>query len=155
MAQRLKWIPLLQLGRSFLIHLSGDEVVDRTARERFIQMYKESNMLDKENDTRAILVVGDNDWPFPVPIVKKNNGWVFETKEGKEEILNRRIGRNELDVIDVCEAYVDAQHEYASRDWDHSGILEYAQKFRSDKGKWNGLYWKAAEDEVKSPMDLS
>ena len=131
---------------------SGDEVADRSARERFVQLFAEMNRLENEDEERVILSVGNDDWPMPIPVVKKNGQWFFDTKQGKEEILNRRIGRNELDVIDVCKAYIDAQREYTCNDWDNNGVLEFAQKLGSDKGKWNGLYWKAAEDEIQSPF---
>jgi hypothetical protein len=110
------------------------------------------NKLEKETDKKVTLVVGTHDWPFPVPIVKKGETWVFDTMAGKEELLNRRIGRNELNTIKVCLAYVDAQREYALKDRDGDGLLEYAQKFRSTAGKKDGLYWQAKEGEEQSPL---
>jgi hypothetical protein len=98
------------------------------------------------------LVVGSNDWPFPIPLVKKSEGWIFDTDKGREEILNRRIGQNELAAIQVSLAYVDAQREYAMKDRDGDGILEYARRFRSDAGKKNGLYWERKADEEQSPF---
>ena len=83
---------------------------------------------------------------------KEGETWRFDTAAGKEELLNRRIGKNELNAIQLCHAYVEAQREYASQDWDGDGVLEYAQRIVSTKGKWDGLYWEAAEDEVKSPL---
>jgi hypothetical protein len=85
-------------------------------------------------------------------LVQRGTGWVFDTAKGKEEVINRRIGRNELDAIQVVLAYVDAQREYAMRDRDGDGLLEYAQKFRSDSGKKNGLYWEAKSGEEQSPL---
>ena len=131
---------------------SGDEVADKAGRERFIQLYEEMNRLEEESAGKVVLSVGYDDWPLPIPIVKKGEGWVFDTAAGKEEIVNRRIGRNELNVIDVCLAYRDAQREYYGNDWDGNGVMEYAQKLMSDKGKWNGLYWEAGEDEIASPL---
>jgi hypothetical protein len=131
---------------------SGDEVADKAARERFVKSYEAMNKLEKETDKKVTLVVGTHDWPFPVPIVKKGETWVFDTMAGKEELLNRRIGRNELNTIKVCLAYVDAQREYALKDRDSDNLLEYAQKFWSTKGKKNGLYWEAKEGEEQSPM---
>ena len=131
---------------------SGDEVADKAARERFVKSYEALNKLEKETDKKVTLVVGTHDWPFPVPIVKKGETWVFDTMAGKEELLNRRIGRNELNTIKVCLAYVDAQREYALKDRDSDNLLEYAQKFWSTKGKKNGLYWEAKEGEKQSPM---
>jgi len=121
-------------------------------RQRFVKSYEEMNKLVKENDKKIVLHVGNGDWPLPIPIVKKGEGWRFDTKEGKEEMLNRRIGRNELNAIQVCLAYVDAQREYAMKDRDGDGLLEYAKKFRSKEGKKDGLYWEAKEGEEQSPL---
>jgi hypothetical protein len=131
---------------------SGDEVADKTGRERFLKAYDEMNKLEKVSDTKIILHIGKDAWSLPIPIVEKNNMWVFDTKAGKEEILNRRIGRNELNVIDVLHAYVDAQHEYATKDCIGSGKVEFAQRFISTKGKHNGLYWETKEGEEESPL---
>jgi hypothetical protein len=131
---------------------SGDEVADKTGREKFLKAYDEMNKLEKVSDTKAILHIGKDAWSLPIPIVENNNKWVFDTKEGKEEILNRRIGRNELNVIDVVHAYVDAQHEYATEDCIGSGKVEFAQRFISTKGKHNGLYWETKEGEQESPL---
>jgi len=131
---------------------SGDEVADKAGRERFVKSYEAMNKLEKETDKKVTLVVGTHDWPFPVPIVKKGETWVFDTMAGKEELLNRRIGRNELNTIKVCLAYVDAQREYALKDRDSDNLLEYAQKFRSTAGKKDGLYWEAKEGEEQSPL---
>ncbi|MGA9477885.1 MAG: DUF2950 domain-containing protein [Desulfobacterales bacterium] len=137
-------------GRRDLI-TSGDPVVDQSGRERFLKLYGEKNRLEQTDD-KVVLSVGNEDWPFPIPIVKKNALWRFDTKEGSEEILARRIGRNELDAIQVCLAFVDAQREYALKDRDADGLLQYAQKFRSDKGMKNGLYWDVKEGEKQSPL---
>jgi hypothetical protein len=131
---------------------SGDEVADRTGRERFIKDYDEMNKLVSETDSKMTLVVGKQEWPFPIPIVKEGETWVFGTMAGKEELLNRRIGRNELHTVQGCLAYVDAQREYAMKDWDNDKLLEYAQKFVSTKGKKDGLYWEAKEGEEQSPL---
>ena len=130
---------------------SGDAVSDKANRERFLKAYDEKHQLVKEGDN-YILTVGKEDWPYPIPVVKKGNGWVFDTAQGKEEILNRRIGENELSTIQVLLAIVDAQREYASKDRDGDGVLAYAQKFRSDPGKRNGLYWEAKAGEEESPL---
>ncbi|HUL23614.1 MAG TPA: DUF2950 domain-containing protein [Thermodesulfobacteriota bacterium] len=131
---------------------SGDEVADKAGRERFIQDYEEMNKLEKETDKKVTLVVGDREWPFPIPIVKKGETWVFDTMAGKEELLNRRIGRNELNTIQTCLAYVDAQREYAMKDRDNNKLLEYARKFWSTPGKKDGLYWETKEGEAESPF---
>jgi hypothetical protein len=131
---------------------SGDEVADKTGREHFVKAYEEMNKLVNENDTKVVLHVGNGDWPFPIPVVKKGDYWLFDTMAGREEILNRRIGRNELNAIQVCLAYVDAQREYVLKDRDGDKLLEYAQKFISRKGEKNGLYWEAKEGEPQSPL---
>jgi hypothetical protein len=130
---------------------SGDAVADKHRREQFIAAYDEKNRLaTKGEDT--ILIVGKQEWPFPIPVVKKGQSWVFDTEKGKEEILNRRIGENELNTIQAMLAIVDAQREYAIKDRNRDGLLEYAQKFVSDPGKKNGLYWTAKEGEPQSPL---
>lgn len=131
---------------------SGDPVDDRQVRERFLAYYEESQRLDKDGKNKAILVIGKIEWPFPIPLVSKNNQWQFNTKAGLEEILNRRIGRNELDTIQTCLAIIDAQREYAMNDYDGNGLHDYAAKFFSDPGKKNGLYWKTTENETPSPL---
>jgi hypothetical protein len=131
-----------------------DKVQDKAAKDRFMKAYDEMNKLEKETDSKMTLVVGKEEWPFPIPIVKVGESWRFDTKAGKEELINRRIGRNELDTIQVCLAYVDAQREYAMKDQDGDGLLAYAQKFWSTKGKKDGLYWEAKEGEEQSPLGL-
>jgi hypothetical protein len=132
---------------------SGDEVADKAAREHFLKAYREKNQLVKVSGHKAILEIGNNAWPFPIPIVKKRgDGWFFDARQGKAEILNRRIGKNELSAIQVCLAYVDAQREYASKDRDGHGVQEYAQKFLSDPGAKDGLYWETGEGEDQSPL---
>ncbi len=129
---------------------SGDQVADKARRERFIKSYEETSKLEKESDDKVTLVVGNDEWPFPVPIVKKGGTWVFDTIAGKEELLNRRIGRNELNTIQTCLAYVDAQREYAMESWNSDD--EYAQKIMSTPEKKDGLYWKTKEGEPESPL---
>ena len=131
---------------------SGDEVADKNAQEQFVKAYQETIYFVKEKEDRVSIIIGNDNWPFPIPIVKKGEGWVFDTKEGREEVLNRRLGRNELNAIQVCSAYVEAQREYASTDRERDGIIQYAQKVVSDTGRRNGLYWEAAEGEVPSPL---
>jgi len=131
---------------------SGDEVADKNALEQFVKAYQERVDFVKEKEDRVSIIIGNDHWPFPIPIVKKGEGWVFDTKAGREEVLNRRLGRNELNAIQVCSAYVEAQREYASTDRERDGIIQYAQKVVSDTGRRNGLYWEAAEGEVPSPL---
>ncbi len=131
---------------------SGDEVADRAGRERFLQAYQEKNRIAMVSAGKAVLAIGNDDWPFPIPIVKAGKVWYFSAKDGRQEILNRRIGKNELSAIQVCLAYVDAQREYASKDRNGDGVLEYAQKFLSDPGTQDGLYWETKEGEEQSPL---
>ena len=131
---------------------SGDPVADKNLRGKFTAEYTEANKIEKKGDDRSILVIGNDEWPFPIPVVKVGAVWRFDVKAGKEEILNRRIGANELSAIQVCLAYVDAQREYASKDRNHDGFLEYAQLFLSSPGKQDGLYWPAENGAEESPM---
>ena len=108
--------------------------------------------VDPKNQARAILLVGNDDWPFPVPIVKKGGKWHFDSKEGHDEILFRRIGANELDAIQICRGFVEAQEEYASEIHDNSGVNQYAQKIFSTPGKKDGLYWKNADGTSGGPI---
>jgi hypothetical protein len=131
---------------------SGDPVADRQARERFLAAFDQDNKITYQGDDRAILVVGDEDWPFPIPAVKRGERWQFDTASGQQEIIDRRIGANELDTIEVCRAYVDAQRDYATEDRNGDGLLEYARSFMSRPGKRDGLYWPVASGENESPM---
>jgi hypothetical protein len=131
---------------------SGDAVDDKAVKEQFLKAYEVKHALIREGDTKAVLQIGAEDWPFPIPIVKRGEKWSFDTKKGKEEMNNRRIGRNELSTIQVCLAYVDAQREYAAKDRDGDGLFEYAQKFWSSPGKKDGLYWETKPGEEESPL---
>jgi len=130
---------------------SGDPVADKQRRANFLKAYDEKNSLVTEGES-TILVIGNKAWPFPIPLVKKGESWVFDTAKGREEILNRRIGENELYTIQVLLAIVDAQREYAMKDRDGDGLNEYAQKMLSDPGKKNGLYWETKAGEEQSPV---
>jgi DUF2950 family protein len=131
---------------------SGDAVADAAARSKFIAAYEDGKQIEKESDDRAVLEVGKDDWTFPFPIVRYGEGWRFDSAAGAEEILDRRVGANELDTIEVCRAYVDAQREYAERDRNNDGFIEYAQKFLSEPGKHDGLYWPSESGEDESPI---
>ena len=131
---------------------SGDPVDDQYRREHFLAEYEESQRLDWAGKKKAVLVIGKNEWPFPIPLVMNKNRWRFDTSAGIQEILNRRIGRNELDTIQTCLAIIDAEMEYAMNDDDGNGLLDYAAKFWSDPGKKNGLYWQTGEGEAPSPL---
>jgi hypothetical protein len=132
--------------------LSGDEVQDAAEFKAFTKHVAEKANLVKDSDSRVTLYVGNENWPFPIPIVRKDGQWFFDTAAGKEEILNRRVGENELIAILVCRTYVKAQREYAVKDWDGDGVVAYAQKLRSDPGRKNGLFWRAAPGEELSPL---
>jgi hypothetical protein len=130
---------------------SGDPVQDKAAAARFAAAAQQMR-LDPSGDGEETLSVGGDNWPFPIPIVKRGDAWLFDTAAGEQEILNRRIGRNELNTIDVCRAFVEAQRQYAGQDRDGSGVLKFAQKFLSSLGKHDGLYWPAATGQETSPM---
>jgi hypothetical protein len=129
---------------------SGDDQADKNALGRFILAYDAGHKLSADA-TRSTLSVGNDDWPMPIPLVKEANGWRFDTAAGREELLARRIGRNELATIEACKAFVDAQREYASIDRG-DGLLDYAQRFVSTTGKQDGLYWPAKPGEAFSPL---
>jgi len=131
---------------------SGDEVGDVAEFDELARHLAEKTNLVKESDSKVIIHIGKESWPFPIPIVRKDGQWFLDTEAGKEEILNRRIGENELIAMLVCRTYVKAQREYTLKDWDGDGIFAYAQKLRSDSGKKNGLFWKAAPGEEVSPL---
>ena len=120
--------------------------------EDFAKHMAEKADLVKESDSKVVLHIGNENWPFPIPLVRKNNQWSFDTEAGREEILNRRIGEDELTAILVCRSYVKAQREYVLKDWDGDGVLAYAQKLRSDPGRKNGLFWKAKPGKEVSPF---
>ena len=132
--------------------VTGDPVADHQERERVVRDYEEAHSLAMSGETKAVLQIGKDDWPMPIPLVKEDAGWRFDTHAGKEEILNRRIGRNELAAIEVCRAYVDAQREYYLRNPGRDALHQYAQKFLSTKGKRDGLYWTTKDGEEPSPF---
>ena len=130
---------------------SGDAVSDRQLREKFLEAYDAANRLVPYG-TKTVLHVGTDDWPFPIPIVKDGERWRFDTRQGRDEIIARRIGRNELYTMQTSLAYVDAQREYYAEDRNGQGILEYAQRFASTPGKRDGLYWPTDPGEPLSPL---
>src|ERR1700689_5806335 len=125
---------------------SGDDTEDAQSRANFVQKYQEMHRLVKEPDGTTTLYIGAENWPTPIPLVNKGAAWYFDTDAGKQEILFRRIGRNEMSTIHVFQELVAAEKEYSAQ---HS---EYAQKISSDEGQHNGLYWKFADSEPQSPM---
>ena len=130
---------------------SGDKVNDQQRRQMFLKSYDEQHRIETDGQ-KKVLVVGKNEWPFPIPLVKEKGKWIFDTAEGRQELLNRRIGDNELDTIQTMLAIVDAQREYAMHDYAKSGIHQYARKFKSDPGKKDGLYWEVKEGQEQSPL---
>jgi len=135
--------------------LSGDEVQDNHELEEFSASADQAARLEKIKDDRMALTIGQDNWQFPIPIVSRNGQWRFDTEAGMEELLNRRIGENELSAIATCRAYVLAQWEYFTEgDHDNDGVAEYAQRFISTPGARDGLYWDTAENEKPSPMGV-
>jgi hypothetical protein len=132
--------------------LTGDEVQDANNSAKFAKALAENCQQMPEADGKITLEVGTNNWPFPIPLVKTNSQWLFDTDAGKEEIINRHIGRDELNAIGVCGAYVDAQRQYATLNANGSGTMKYALKFKSTPGTKDGLYWEAATGEAASPF---
>jgi hypothetical protein len=133
---------------------SGDKVADVNDWKTFLAAYEAKKTLRKEGDAKVMLDVGADDWPFPAPIVKHGATWAFDANAGREEIINRRVGRNELDTIQTLLAIVDAQREYAAADADGNGFADYARRFRSTPGKKDGLYWPDEAGKAPSPLGL-
>ena len=131
---------------------SGDPVADKNARDEFVRRYQEMHRLAYDDQGRVILYIGAGNWPVPIPLLKKGTVWVFDTAAGKDELLFRRIGRNELFTIKVLEDLAKAQSEYASDAHDGGNEGQFAQKILSDSGKQNGLYWESAEGHPESPI---
>src|SRR5262245_20843276 len=129
---------------------SGDEVADASARKRVIEAFDTKHRVVMEGADKAVLVIGNEDWPFPIPLVRKDGTWRFDPAAGRDEILFRRIGRNELNAIQASLAYVDAQHEYAEKGVGGNGV--YAQRIVSQPGKKDGLYWPSQSAEDESPL---
>lgn len=130
---------------------SGDSAADRAAADRFVADYEARHSIQMEGDARAFVVIGATDWPMPIPLVRKGEHWRFDADAGEEELIARRVGRNEIDVIQVCLAFADMQREYAEADRNGNGTLEYAPRLVSSPGKRDGLYWPVAAGETPSP----
>jgi hypothetical protein len=141
------------LGRDGLdIVSSGDKVADESMRQKFLAAYDARHQMTKEGDDKAVMIIGTEDFPFPIPLTRKGAAWQFDTAAGRLEILYRRIGRNELNAIQASLAYVDAQNEYADKDRTGAGGATYAQRIVSRPGKKDGLYWPAAPGDDASPL---
>ena len=130
---------------------SGDEVADAATRAKFLAAYDAKHQITMDGDSKAIMVIGPEDFPLPIPIVRKDGMWSFDTAAGRQEILFRRIGKNELDAMQASLAYVDAQNDYATKDRG-AGRGVYAQRIISSAGKKDGLYWPTAQGEEPSPL---
>lgn len=140
-------------GPDFKDLLSGDDVADHNSFDEFARNVAKATKLEKQTDNKMTLLVGSDEWPFPIPIVKNGTGWSFDTKAGTEEILNRRIGRNEIAAVLTSRAYAIAQWEYFDGDdHDHDQVSEYAQNLLSSAGKQDGLYWETVADDEPSPL---
>jgi hypothetical protein len=133
---------------------SGDPVADANAIEDFLAAAEEAISIEEDEDDAdlVLLTLGGDEWPFPIPLVRDGQGWYFDTATGKEEIFNRRIGRNEISTIETMRAYVEAQDEYAAEDRNGDGVKEYARRLMSSEGTRDGLYWPTKGDEPESPM---
>jgi hypothetical protein len=129
---------------------SGDSAADREAAKHFVAAYDAKHRIEVNGD-QAQLSTGESDWPMPIPLVKHAAGWAFDAEAGEEELIARRIGRNELDAMQVCLAFIDMQLDYASSDHNGNGLLEYATRLVSTPGKRDGLYWPAKSGEPASP----
>jgi hypothetical protein len=136
------------------IIFSGEEPQDRQRAANFAAEAREkkSISLDPKKGTRAFLLVGKDDWPFPLPIVKRGNKWSFDAKAGRQELLYRRIGSNELDAIDICHGYVEAQHQYALQKREGYDVNQYAQRIISSPGKQDGLAWQNPDGSWGGPV---
>lgn len=132
--------------------LSTGAVEDDKARKQFVSVYDQMHRLATGADGRVTLYVGANDWPLPIPLVKKDSGWVFDTAAGEQKLVYRRIGANELYTIEVLENLVEAQNEYAEQMRYQTGVAQYAQKILSTEGKHDGLCWPAADGDPESPI---
>lgn len=139
-------------GPEFPDTITGDEVQDANNAQRFATALSQSCKPVKEGDDKITLEVGTNNWPMAIPLVRVDGQWHFDTAAGRQEVINRHIGKDELHAIGVCRAYVTAQRHYASANPDASGGAKYARKFKSAPGKKDGLYWPAAENEPASPF---
>ena len=125
---------------------------EQQRRSRFLADYAASHKLVAHGESQAVLEVGEDSWPFPIPLVKSAAGWRFDPQLGEREVLARRIGRNELSAIEVCLAIGDAEREYASSEWDGDKVLKYTARFVSTPGRHDGLYWESAPGEALSPL---
>ncbi|MFP8878565.1 MAG: DUF2950 domain-containing protein [Myxococcota bacterium] len=142
---------ILGKGSKALLN-SGDPVDDQSQREAFVAAYELEHKWTSSGTAEQILEIGNNGWPFPIPLVEHKDGWRFDAEQGADEILNRRIGRNELDTIQACLAFVDSEREYYQRSPQWLATPQYARFIVSREGERDGLYWKTSADEAPSPL---
>ena len=136
--------------------VTADPVSDKTRAQNFASLAKEKQSLEiAKNKKQATLVIGPDEWPFPIPIVNRGGKWYFDSKQGRSEIVKRRIGSNELDAIAICRGFVEAQEEYATVIHDDSGLNQYAQRIISTPGKHDGLYWENPDGTAGGPMSVA
>jgi hypothetical protein len=135
------------------VYVTSDPASDREARQRFVALAAEKQYFVETEPTRRELVVGNDEWPLPIPLVRVAGGWRFDTAAGAEEIINRRIGRNELEAIELCRGVLHAQEEYRATDWDGDGAYEYASQLKATPGQTDGLFWPAGTALGPSPLE--
>jgi hypothetical protein len=131
---------------------SGDPVQDKNGREKFLQEYKAAHSFDNSVEGETTLVIGEDKWPFPFPLIQTDGRWQFDSSAGVDEIVNRRVGKNELATIQSCLAFVDAEREYYARNPQQVPLLQFAQKLISSDGQKDGLYWPTTDAEPAAPL---
>ncbi|MHC9541312.1 MAG: DUF2950 domain-containing protein [Vulcanimicrobiota bacterium] len=148
-----KLIELFGAGNKDLV-ITSDRAMDAYGRKKLYRIASEKLVKQQKGKDEIILVMGKIEWPFPFPLVKEGTGWHFDSVKGRDEIINRRVGRNELNAIAVCSVFVEAQRQYASKDREGDGIIQYARRFNSTMGKKDGLYWTSdpSKNEDLSPL---
>ena len=138
--------------KGYRLVYSGDPVIDHHEANWFRSLYKEAHQVEPESDSRAVLTLGRDEQPYPIPLVKEAGRWRFDPSEGHEDLLSRRISKAELSALNAVIAYVAAQREYHSRDWNGDGQREYAERFASQPGKRDGLFWEKAPGQFEGPL---
>ncbi|CAN7791378.1 DUF2950 domain-containing protein [Caballeronia sp. LjRoot34] len=131
---------------------SGDPVAERVAREKLASAYADEHHLETVNAREVVIVLGKDAWPYPIPLVRQGADWTFDVKAGAQQIVDRRVGRNEKNAIEVCRAYVEAQRDYALKNRQGNGQHEYAQRVASTQGTHDGLYWQRLAGDEESPL---
>jgi hypothetical protein len=138
--------------KAWRLVLSGDPVIDRHERAWFLSLYQEGHEVVAEDDSRAVLQLGKDEQPYPIPLIKKGAEWRFDSSEGHEDLVSRRISKTELTAVDLVSAFVDAQRAYHETPSRNDGVREYAQRFRSTPGQRDGLYWDGQTGKAEGPI---